>query len=78
VQPTRPLLVLAALTFGAELAGAQEGRDADADAACEQTLHASTAGLKPGSCHQLIELLADKLHAPLMPAVADSVEVSLQ
>lgn len=45
---------------------------------CERTLHASTAGLKPGSRHQLIALLADNLHAPLMPAVADSVEVTVK
>jgi hypothetical protein len=45
---------------------------------CEQTLHASTAGLKPGSSHQLIVLLADNLHAPLMPAIADSVEVKVK
>ena len=45
---------------------------------CERTLHASTAGLKPGSSHQLIALLADNLHAPLMPAIADSVEVKVK
>lgn len=45
---------------------------------CEQTLHASTAGLKPGSSHKLIALLADNVHAPLMPAVADSVEVKVK
>ena len=45
---------------------------------CEQTLHASTAGLKPGSTHKLIALLADNAHAPVMPAVADSVEVRVR
>jgi hypothetical protein len=45
---------------------------------CEQTFPASTAGLKPGSSHQLIALLADNLHAPLMPAIADSVEVKVK
>jgi hypothetical protein len=45
---------------------------------CERTLHASTAGLKPGSSHQLIALLADNVHAPLMPAIADSVEVKVK
>jgi hypothetical protein len=44
----------------------------------ERTLHASTAGLKPGSSHQLIALLADNVHAPLMPAIADSVEVKVK
>ncbi len=32
---------------------------------CDQTLHASTAGLKPGSSHKLIALLAHKVNAPL-------------
>lgn len=45
---------------------------------CEQTLHASTAGLKPGSTHKLIALLADNGHAPLMPVIADSVEVKVK
>ncbi|MEO7136474.1 MAG: hypothetical protein ABI037_02035 [Gemmatimonadales bacterium] len=45
---------------------------------CDQTLHVSTAGLKPGSSHKLIALLADNVHAPLMPAVADSVEVKVK
>jgi len=42
---------------------------------CEKSLLASTAGLKPGSTHQLIALLADNGHAPLMPVLADSVAV---
>jgi hypothetical protein len=45
---------------------------------CERTLQASTAGLKPGSTHKLIVLLADNVHAPVMPAVADSVEVQVK
>ena len=45
---------------------------------CERTLQASTAGLKPGSRHKLIALLADNAHAPLMPVVADSVEVTVK
>lgn len=45
---------------------------------CEQTLHASTAGLKPGSSHKLIALLADNLHAPVMPEVADSVAIRVK
>ena len=45
---------------------------------CERRLHASTAGLKPGSTHKLIALLADNAHAPVMPAVADSVAVTIR
>jgi hypothetical protein len=45
---------------------------------CVRTLHASTAGLKPGSTHKLIALLADNAHAPIMPAVADSVTVRVK
>jgi hypothetical protein len=45
---------------------------------CEQRLHASTAGLEPGSTHKLIALLADNVHAPVMPEVADSVEVAVR
>jgi hypothetical protein len=45
---------------------------------CEKTLQASTAGLKPGSTHKVIALLADNAHAPVMPAVADSVEVRVK
>jgi hypothetical protein len=45
---------------------------------CEQTLNASTAGLAPGSAHKLIALLADNGHAPLMPVVADSLEVTVK
>jgi hypothetical protein len=45
---------------------------------CEKTLQASTAGLKPGSTHKVIALLADNAHAPVMPEVADSVEVKVR
>lgn len=45
---------------------------------CERTLKASTAGLQPGSTHRLIALLADNGHAPLMPVIADSVEVKVK
>lgn len=45
---------------------------------CDQRLRSSTAGLKPGSTHKLIALLADNAHAPINPAVADSVEVKIK
>jgi len=45
---------------------------------CEQRLVLSTAGLKPGSTHKLIALLADNVHAPVMPEVADSVAVTVR
>jgi len=45
---------------------------------CEKALRASTAGLKPGSTHKVIALLADNVHAPVMPEVADSVEVKVK
>jgi hypothetical protein len=45
---------------------------------CETTLQASTAGLKPGSSHKLIALLADNAHAPVMPAIADSLTVTVK
>jgi hypothetical protein len=45
---------------------------------CETTLQASTAGLTPGSTHKVIALLADNAHAPVMPEVADSVEVKVK
>ena len=45
---------------------------------CERTVQASTAGLKPGSTHKVIALLADNTHAPLMPVVADSVAVTVK
>jgi hypothetical protein len=35
-------------------------------------------GLKPGSTHKLIALLADNAHAPVMPEVADSVAVTVR
>ena len=45
---------------------------------CEQRLPSSAAGLKPGSTHKLIALLADNAHAPVNPLVADSVEVKIK
>jgi len=45
---------------------------------CEKMLQASTAGLKPGSTHKVIALLADNAHAPVMPEVSDSVEVKVK
>ncbi len=45
---------------------------------CEQVLHASTAGLDPGSTHTLIALLLDNGHAPLMPEISDKVEVHIK
>jgi hypothetical protein len=44
---------------------------------CQTVFHASTAGLKPGSTHTLIALLADNGHAPLMPAVDAKVDVTI-
>ena len=45
---------------------------------CERVLHASTAGLKPGSTHTLIALLADNVHAPVMPTVAARVTIKVK
>lgn len=45
---------------------------------CQRVLHASTAGLKPGSTHMLIALLADNGHAPLNPTAADRVQVKIK
>lgn len=44
---------------------------------CTTTFHASTVGLESGSTHTLIALLADNGHAPLMPAIEASVEVTV-
>jgi hypothetical protein len=44
---------------------------------CTNTIHASTAGLRPGSTHTLIALLVDNLHVPLMPLVASEVKVRI-
>src|SRR5215510_2635207 len=44
---------------------------------CTHVIHASTAGLKPGSTHTLIALLVDNEHAPLMPLVASRVTVRI-
>ena len=58
--------------------GAMMGMMTMAAMSCERTLQASAAGLTRGSSHKLIALLADNAHAPLMPAVADSVEVRVK
>jgi hypothetical protein len=44
---------------------------------CTRTIHASTAGLMPGSTHTLIALLVDNEHVPLMPLVAARVSVRI-
>ena len=44
---------------------------------CQQVMHASTQGLKPGQTHTLIALLVDDGHAPLTPAVEGKVEVKI-
>ncbi len=44
---------------------------------CTNTIHASTAGLMPGSTHTLIALLVDNLHVPLMPLIASKVTVRI-
>ncbi len=44
---------------------------------CTSAIHASTAGLMPGSTHTLIALLVDNLHVPLMPLVASRVTVRI-
>jgi len=44
---------------------------------CTHVIHASTAGLTPGSAHTLIALLVDNLHVPLMPMVASEVKVRI-
>ena len=45
---------------------------------CERVRHASTVGLKPGSTHPLIALLADNVHAPLIPPVAARVTIQVR
>jgi hypothetical protein len=44
---------------------------------CQQIMHATTQGLKPGQTHTLIALLADDGHAPLHPPVESKVEVKI-
>jgi hypothetical protein len=44
---------------------------------CQQVMHATTQGLKPGQTHTLIALLADDGHAPLHPPVESKVEVKI-
>jgi hypothetical protein len=41
------------------------------------SIRVSTEGLKPGSTHTLIALLADNLHVPLMPLIASKVTVHI-
>ncbi|MBA3653173.1 MAG: hypothetical protein H0W70_03150 [Actinobacteria bacterium] len=45
--------------------------------ACTNTFHATTTGLKSGQTHDVIALLVDNGHAPLHPAVADKVTVTI-
>ena len=45
--------------------------------ACTTTFHATTQGLQSGQTHSLIALLTDNGHAPLKPAAADKVEVTI-
>ena len=44
---------------------------------CTTVFHASTQGLKSGQTHTLIALLTDNGHAPLNPAVASEVTVTI-
>jgi hypothetical protein len=44
---------------------------------CTTIFHASTQGLKSGQTHTLIALLTDNGHAPLHPAVASEVTVTI-
>ena len=44
---------------------------------CIRVIHASAAGLKPGSHHTLIALLVGNEHVPLMPLVASGVTVRI-
>ena len=44
---------------------------------CTTVFHASTQGLKSGQTHTLIALLTDNGHAPLHPAVASEVTVTI-
>jgi len=45
---------------------------------CQRVLHVSTAGLKPGSSHTLIALLANNVHAPLGTTLSDKVQVKVR
>lgn len=44
---------------------------------CASTFQASTEGLKPGH-HTFFALLVDDQHAPLMPEIADKVDLTVQ
>lgn len=60
------------------MTGPMMGMMTMAGMSCQTVFHASTAGLKPGSTHALIALLAGNSHAPLMPTVADQVKVTVR
>lgn len=45
--------------------------------ACAPTFQASTQGLTPGH-HTFFALLVDNQHAPLMPELADKVDLIVQ
>jgi len=57
--------------------GGMMGMGAMMGMSCTNTIHASTAGLMPGSTHTLIALLVDNQHVPLMPLVASRVTVRI-
>ena len=60
------------------MTGPMMGMMTMAGMSCQRVLHTSSEGLKPGSTHTLITLLANNAHAPLNPAVADSVTVTVR
>ena len=60
------------------MTGPMMGMMTMAGMSCQRVFHASAEGLKPGSTHKLIALLADNAHAPLNPAIADSVTVTVR
>ncbi len=60
------------------MTGPMMGMMTMAGMSCQTVFHASVAGLKPGSTHTLIALLAGNSHAPLMPTVTDQVKVTVR
>ncbi len=60
------------------MTGPMMGMMTMAGMSCQTVFHASAGGLKPGSTHTLIALLAGNSHAPLMPTVADQVKVTVR
>jgi hypothetical protein len=60
------------------MTGPMMGMMTMAGMSCQRVFHPSTAGLKPGSSHTLIALLAGNDHAPLSPPVADQVKVTVR